>query len=297
VKWLPYASVRPAARRLRAAIVIAGMASHAAAQEIAPGSAGVSATGGGTLFPRRKGCLHDQNDGRYGDQAAGDCDRDFVAMIVSHHQGAIDMAQAESSRDHNVQLLRIAHEIIVAQLQEIAAMQLAVGEQISDAAAKVAARPASTAPLPPARSPASPTLEARFLKDNDAAVNRMMQDMSIAPSGYVGHLLDGSIPVVAGQDAEGRSLLRGPRCRRGRTHRCAVRSSTTHMSHRGVERCDLGIALRGGAKGRRTRPGSRRSSSGCRPRQETPRRVPRRSDALCGQVAPVAPRAFRSRCR
>ena len=59
--------------------------------------------------------------------ASGDVDRDFVAMMVPHHQGAIDMAQIELRYGHNEQLRRIAQEIIVDQQQEIAVMQYAVG--------------------------------------------------------------------------------------------------------------------------------------------------------------------------
>jgi Domain of unknown function (DUF305) len=57
----------------------------------------------------------------------GDADRDFVAMMVPHHQGAIDMAQAELQYGHNEKLLRIAQQIVVEQLQEIAAKRLAIG--------------------------------------------------------------------------------------------------------------------------------------------------------------------------
>jgi uncharacterized protein (DUF305 family) len=60
---------------------------------------------------------------------SGDVDRDFVAMMVPHHQGAIDMAQAELRYGHNEQLRRMAQEIIVTQQQEIAAMRLALGER------------------------------------------------------------------------------------------------------------------------------------------------------------------------
>jgi uncharacterized protein (DUF305 family) len=56
----------------------------------------------------------------------GDIDRDFVAMMEPHHQGAIDMAQSELRYGHNEHLRRIAQEIIVEQQQEIAAMRLAV---------------------------------------------------------------------------------------------------------------------------------------------------------------------------
>ncbi|MDB5361225.1 MAG: hypothetical protein JWO51_2522 [Rhodospirillales bacterium] len=60
----------------------------------------------------------------------GDVDQDFVATMVPHHQGAIDMAQAELRYGHNEQLRRIAQEIIVEQQQEIAAMHLALGQPL-----------------------------------------------------------------------------------------------------------------------------------------------------------------------
>ena len=58
---------------------------------------------------------------------SGDVDRDFTAMMIPHHQGAIAMAQAELRHGHNEQLRRIAQEIIVEQQQEIVAMRVAVG--------------------------------------------------------------------------------------------------------------------------------------------------------------------------
>lgn len=73
----------------------------------------------------------------------GDADRDFVSMMVVHHQGAIDMAVAILRHGHNEKLRRLAQEIVVTQQQEIAAMRLAVGE-----------------PLPP--SAPSPTQEAHI---------------------------------------------------------------------------------------------------------------------------------------
>jgi hypothetical protein len=65
---------------------------------------------------------------------SGDVDRDFVALMVPHHQGAIDMAQAELRHGHNEQLRRMAQEIIVTQQQEITAMRLAVGEPLPPSA-------------------------------------------------------------------------------------------------------------------------------------------------------------------
>ena len=79
----------------------------------------------------------------------GDIDRDFVAMMAPHHQGAIDMAVLQLRYGTNEQLKRIAQEIIVSQLQEIAAMKLAIGEQV------LASAPAPTQPGPaPVSAPA-----------------------------------------------------------------------------------------------------------------------------------------------
>jgi uncharacterized protein (DUF305 family) len=65
-----------------------------------------------------------------GIRPSGDVDTDFVAMMVPHHQGAIDMAQAELRYGRNEPLRRMAQEIIVTQLQEIAAMRLALGQPL-----------------------------------------------------------------------------------------------------------------------------------------------------------------------
>jgi hypothetical protein len=56
----------------------------------------------------------------------GDIDRDFVAMMIPHHQGAIDMAKALLGHGGNEQLRRLAQEIVVTQGQEIVAMRLAI---------------------------------------------------------------------------------------------------------------------------------------------------------------------------
>jgi Domain of unknown function (DUF305) len=61
---------------------------------------------------------------------SGDVDTDFVGMMAPHHQGAIEMAQAELRYGKNEALRRMAQEIIVTQLQEIAAMRLALGQPL-----------------------------------------------------------------------------------------------------------------------------------------------------------------------
>ena len=65
-----------------------------------------------------------------GIRPSGDVDTDFVAMMAPHHQGAIEMAQAELRYGHNEPLRRMAQEIIVTQLQEITAMRLALGQPL-----------------------------------------------------------------------------------------------------------------------------------------------------------------------
>ena len=65
-----------------------------------------------------------------GIRPSGDVDTDFVEMMVPHHQGAIEMAQAELRYGRNERLRRMAHEIIVTQLQEMTAMRLALGQPL-----------------------------------------------------------------------------------------------------------------------------------------------------------------------
>jgi hypothetical protein len=76
----------------------------------------------------------------------GDIDRDFVAMMIPHHQGAIDMAVIELRYGKSEQLKRIAQEIIVDQMQEIAAMRLAIGERVST----ISPAPTQSLPAPAA---------------------------------------------------------------------------------------------------------------------------------------------------
>ena len=80
----------------------------------------------------------------------GDIDRDFVAMMVPHHQGAVDMAQAELKYGHNELLRRLARQIIANQQNEITVMRLAV----DDERPLPAGSPAQSAPAP--NSPAMP---------------------------------------------------------------------------------------------------------------------------------------------
>jgi uncharacterized protein (DUF305 family) len=94
---------------------------------------------------------------------SGDVDRDFVAMMAPHHQGAIAMAQVELRYGHNARLRGLAQEIIVTQQEEIVEMRAAL--------ASAAAGPARGAE------------DAAFVASCDAAMARMMVAMQIRPYG------------------------------------------------------------------------------------------------------------------
>jgi uncharacterized protein (DUF305 family) len=113
----------------------------------------------------------------------GDVDHDFTAMMIPHHQGAIDMAQAELQYGRNQKLLRIAQEIVVEQLQEIAAMRLAIGEPASPTWKTNGAHEAPAA----APQKATPGTDAAFVSRSNAAMDKMMTDMAVKPIGDVDH--------------------------------------------------------------------------------------------------------------
>lgn len=66
----------------------------------------------------------------------GDPDHDFAAMMIPHHQGAIDMARAVLLYGKDPVLRRLAHEIIVTQQQEIEVMRLRLAASKASAPAR-----------------------------------------------------------------------------------------------------------------------------------------------------------------
>lgn len=53
----------------------------------------------------------------------GDADKDFLAAMIPHHQGAIDMAEVVIQYGKNPKIRQLAQEIITMQKKEIADMK------------------------------------------------------------------------------------------------------------------------------------------------------------------------------
>jgi hypothetical protein len=98
----------------------------------------------------------------------GDADADFAAMMIPHHQGAIDMALAELRHGKNEQLRRIAQEIVVEQQQEIIAMRLALGQPLP--------------PSAPAQTQASPAEAPATLAQDHSMMSHGAMSMSPSPT-------------------------------------------------------------------------------------------------------------------
>ena len=80
--------------------------------------------------------MKDMNDKMSSMKMSGNADVDFAAMMRVHHQGAIDMAQAELRDGKEPQMRKMARDIIAAQKKEIAQLDKFLAKK-GQAAAKM----------------------------------------------------------------------------------------------------------------------------------------------------------------
>ena len=85
------------------------------------GKTGTSTMQGGAMTGMdMKGMMKDNNEKMSSMKMTGNTDADFAMMMRIHHQGAIDMAQAEMRDGKDPQMKKMAKDIIAAQKKEIA---------------------------------------------------------------------------------------------------------------------------------------------------------------------------------
>jgi uncharacterized protein (DUF305 family) len=84
---------------------------------------------------------------------SGDPDRDFAAMMIPHHQGAIDMAKVQLQFGRDPVLRRLAQAIIVEQQQEIDLMRRELSRLPSSSSDSAASPAMQTHSDPAAREP------------------------------------------------------------------------------------------------------------------------------------------------
>jgi uncharacterized protein (DUF305 family) len=103
--------------------IAAGVAAHAQSHGHggAPSNAAVSADA--TFASQMMQAMDRMDADMMAAKPTGDPDRDFAAMMIPHHQGAVDMAKIQLIYGRDPVMRRLAQAIIVEQQQEIELMQ------------------------------------------------------------------------------------------------------------------------------------------------------------------------------
>jgi uncharacterized protein (DUF305 family) len=114
-----------------ASILVTSIVSIALAQSYHHGNANSGGTNSAdsTFASQMMQAMDRMDSGMMAAKPTGDPDRDFAAMMIPHHQGAIDMAKVELIYGRDPVLRRLAEGIIVEQQQEIELMQRSLNER------------------------------------------------------------------------------------------------------------------------------------------------------------------------
>jgi len=112
-------------------ILVTSIAGIAFAQSVHHGdqTSGQGNSADSTFASQMMQAMDRMNSGMAAARPMGDPDRDFAAMMIPHHQGAIDMAKVELIYGRDPVLRRLAQGIIVEQQQEIELMQRSLSER------------------------------------------------------------------------------------------------------------------------------------------------------------------------
>ncbi|MDD2878850.1 MAG: DUF305 domain-containing protein [Rhodoferax sp.] len=113
--------------KLSAALVLGTLLSGAAFAQAADPHAGHTMAAPSSKSTSASNAAYEQANAKmHKDMAVpltGDADVDFLAGMIPHHQGAIDMAEVVLKYGKDPKVKKLAQDIVVAQKKEIAMMQ------------------------------------------------------------------------------------------------------------------------------------------------------------------------------
>jgi uncharacterized protein (DUF305 family) len=103
--------------------IAAGGAAHAQNHRHGDAPSDVTGSADATFASQMMQAMDRMDAGMMAAKPTGEPDRDFAAMMIPHHQGAVDMAKVELIYGRDPVLRRLAQAIIVEQQQEIELMR------------------------------------------------------------------------------------------------------------------------------------------------------------------------------
>ena len=97
--------------------------SHAGHGSHAGHNSSASSTATATVSTKKYQQVNDNMHKSMDIKFTGDADKDFLAAMIPHHQGAVDMAEVVLQHGKNPKIRQLAQEIITMQKKEIAEMK------------------------------------------------------------------------------------------------------------------------------------------------------------------------------